>query len=344
MKKNLATKNNYNFLKKMFIKVIRKTGFEIIDQNNFSIPTSNVSINENISTFNKSNITLPMGEIKITRKIKSFLVIFRSFTNENKLLSQNKKRIFEKTKKEYSIRSLNSVCKNIKAAQNELPDVKFFLKIIDDNSKSEVVKNMKKVINKNKIQHEITNLDIEKHKSHMLFKKNRRMIAHNSHIRESKIYAKNSDYDLIYFVEDDYIHSQDAISEMIFSFQKFSTLFRKDIIICPSDYPYLYNKFENTNILLGYKKHWRTIKESLCTYLISKKTLVDNWKIYEEMFLNNHDPYEKPLHKLYKKNYCLSPIPSLALHMTNVNSVYGLSPLIDWLKIWKKNNPSNDQN
>ena len=39
------------------------------------------------------------NEIKIERKINSFLVIFRSFTKENKLLSQNKKRLFEKQKK-----------------------------------------------------------------------------------------------------------------------------------------------------------------------------------------------------------------------------------------------------
>ena len=341
MKKNLIIKKKYTFLKKIFIKIIRKCGFEIIDQSNFSIPTSKVSINKNISIFNKKNITLPMGEIKITREIKSFLIIFRSFTNENKLLSQNKKRIFEKTKKEYSMRSLNSICKNITNAKKELPNVKFFLKIIDDNSKSLIINHMKRILNKNKIQYEISNLNIEDHKSHMMFNNNKRMIAHNAHIRESKIYAKNSDYDLIYFVEDDYVHNHDAILEMIFSYQKFSTLFKKDIIMCPTDYPYLYNKFESTNILLGYNKHWRIINESLCTYLISKKLLIDNWSIYEEMFLNNYDPYERPLHKLYMKCYCLSPMPSLALHMTNVNSIYGLSPLIDWLKIWKKNNPSN---
>ena len=30
---------------------------------------------------------------------------------------------------------------------------------------------------------------------------------------------------------------------------------------------------------------------------------------------------------------------SLSLHMTNVNSSYGLSPMVDWLdkKLWKKN-------
>ena len=83
MIKNLNTKKKINFFKKNFIKIIRKFGFEIIDQNNFTIPTSNTKLNSNISIINKRNITLPLGEVKITRKVKSFLIIFRSFTNEN---------------------------------------------------------------------------------------------------------------------------------------------------------------------------------------------------------------------------------------------------------------------
>ena len=55
------------------------------------------------------------------------------------------------------------------------------------------------------------------------------------------------------------------------------------------------------------------------------------------MFLNNYDPYEKPLHELYNKINCFSPMPSLSLHLANINSIYGLSPLKDWVKIWNKN-------
>ena len=312
-------------------------GFEIIDQNNFTIPTSNVSLNKNISSINKRNITLPLGQIKIERKVKSFLVIFRSFTNENSLLSQNKKRLFEKEKKEYSLRSLNSICKNIRNAQKKLKKINFFLKIIDDNSKPEIIKLIKKIANKNNISFEISNLDVNKYKNKIKFSNNKRMIAHNSHIFQSKEFALNSNYDLLYFVEDDYIHQHDSLVEMIYSYEKFSTIYKKDIILCPSDYPFLYNKLDQTNILIGYNKHWRKVNESLCTYLISHNTLKKNWKIYEKMFLNNFNPYEKPLHTLYKKTQCFSPIPSLALHMTNINSAYGLSPLVDWLDIWKKN-------
>ena len=39
-----------------------------------------------------------------------------------------------------------------------------------------------------------------------------------------------------------------------------------------------------------------------------------------------------------KKNPCLSPIPSLAIHCANINSVFGLSPYVDWKKLWENEN------
>ena len=177
MIKNLKNKKKINFFKKNFIKLVRKLGFEIIDQNNFTIPTSNTSLNSNISVINERNITLPLGKIKITRKVKSFLVIFRSFTNENSLLSQNKKRLFEKQKKEYSLRSLNSICINIKNAKKKMKNINFFLKIIDDNSKLNVIKLQKKIANQNNISFEISNLNIDKYKNKMKFSNIKRICS-----------------------------------------------------------------------------------------------------------------------------------------------------------------------
>lgn len=208
------------------------------------------------------------------------------------------------------------------------------MKIIDDNSSREVIKNLKKIAKKYKIRNEITSLNINKYANEMKFHNNKRMLAHNAHIFDSKLYAKNSNYDLIFFVEDDYLHQQGAISEMLYTYQKLSSIIGEDVILCPTDYPYLYNKLENTVILAGQNRHWRKIDESLCTYLISKKILLENWKDYESMMTNNFNPYEKPLHKIYKKFNCFSPMPSLAIHMTNVNSIYGISPFSDTLQLW----------
>ena len=329
---------NKKFLIKLFIKIARKLGFEIVDQNNFTIPTSGKNLDENLSVFNTKNITLPLGEVKITRNIDSFLIIFRSFTNENKLLSQNKKRLFEKDKKEYTLRSLHSICKNIINLKKEISDINIFLKIIDDNSKASVKEQIKNICEKYQINYEMSNLDKNKYEKQMKFSNNERMIAHNSHIFDSKTYAINSNFDLIYFVEDDYIHEDDALCEMIYSYQKISSQIKDEVILCPSDYPYLYMNTEYTKNLIGYKKHWRQVNQSLCTYLISKKTLEKYWSYYEDMYLNNYEPYEKPLHDLYKKINCFSPMPSISVHFTNINSIYGLSPLKNWKKLWEKNN------
>lgn len=334
MKKINIKKNN--FLKRLFIKLNRKLGFEIIDQNNLIVSTSDKTLSENLSIFNEKNITLPLGEVNVTRKIESFLVIFRSFTNENTLLSQNKKRLFEEEKKEYTLRSLNSLCQNLISAKREFKNLKIFLKIIDDNSKKETINKMKEICNKYDLPFELSNLQISTYKNKMKFNNNDRMLAHNCHIFQSKEYALNSDFDLLYFVEDDYVHEDEALIEMIYTYQKFASQMNEEVILCPVDYPYLYIDTQNTKNFIGFKKHWRKINQSLCTYLISRQTLKKYWSYYEDMFLNNYDPYEKPLHELYKEINCFSPMPSLGLHLTNINSIYGLSPLKNWKKIWDK--------
>ena len=326
-----------NFLNKIIIKIIRRLGYEIIDQNNLIIPTSDQKIDDNLNILNNKSISLPLGEVKITRKINNLLIIFRSFTNENKLLSQNKKRLFENEKKEYTLRSLISICRNIKYLKNEFKNFNIFLKIIDDNSQKNILCQFHDICVKYNVDFEIDNLKVEKYEKRMNFNNNKRMLAHNSHIIQSKEFALNSEFDLLYFVEDDYIHEDDALIEMIYSYQKIASQLNNEIVLCPADYPYLYVNTEDTKNFIGFKKHWRLINQSLCTYLISKKTLEKYWAHYEDMFLNNYDPYEKPLHELYKKINCFSPMPSLSLHLTNVNSIYGLSPLKDWVKIWNKN-------
>ena len=51
-------------------------------------------------------------------------------------------------------------------------------------------------------------------------------------------------------------------------------MLKKELILCPADYPYLYSKIENSSIFLGEKNHWRSIKETLCTFLTSKTLVI----------------------------------------------------------------------
>ena len=110
------------------------------------------------------------------------------------------------------------------------------------------------ICNKYDLPFEITNLKIDKYKDEMKFDNNNRMIAHNCHIYQSKDYAINSEFDLLYFVEDDYIHEDDALIEMIYSYQKFTSQLNDEIILCPVDYPYLYIETQDTKNFIGFNK------------------------------------------------------------------------------------------
>ena len=46
---------------------------------------------------------------------------------------------------------------------------------------------------------------------------------------------------------------------------------------------------------------------------------------------------EKYLNQIYENEICISPLKSLSIHMANINSSYGLSPFIDYKKIWDEN-------
>ena len=43
--------------------------------------------------------------------------------------------------------------------------------------------------------------------------------------------------------------------------------------MCPADYPYLYSSIDNSKIFFGNMRHWRSVNETLITFLTSKKMI-----------------------------------------------------------------------
>tara|TARA_B100000809_G_scaffold68689_1_gene65874 strand:- start:49 stop:1083 length:1035 start_codon:yes stop_codon:yes gene_type:complete len=332
-----------NFFKKVFIKICRIFGYEIIDQSNFYVPTQEKKLDENLNIQGKKSITLPLGETRISRKVTALTVIFRSCTSVN-MLTQNKKRLFDKNKSEYTFRSLNSIIKSLNQAKAALPKIEFDIIVIDHNSEKNDIEQMKKQLDKSNLKNSIISLNVNEFVNNIksINAKNEKVtenqISNMSNIHKSLLVAKDQCNDLVYFVEDDYLHQLDSIYEMIFTYERISSQMNRELFICPTDYPYLYTKADTTNIFLGSSKHWRKVEETLCTFLTSKIILQKYWKKFISMCQFEHYPFEQPLHDIYKSEYCLSPIPSLALHCTNINSVFGLSPNMNWKKIWEENN------
>jgi len=322
-------------MKKLFIKLAKILGFEIIDQNSFSSPTLDKELNEDLSILNKKSIILPLGEVKISRKIKSILIIVRMNTDVE-IWDQSKKRLFEQPKVEYSYRSINSLVSSITFCQNKYPNLKIKTIIIDDNSKDQNLDRIKKLIDNKNI--EIISLNHDKYKNLIKEQKTKETFSNLASLMNSFEIGKNRGEDLIFFVEDDYLHFEPMLEEMVASYERIASQLKKDIFMCPADYPYLYMDNQNTNILIGNKRHWRTINKTLCTFMTSKNLLDKYWVNFQKTCENRNDPFEKYLNEIYQNEICISPLKSLSVHLTNVNSSYGLAPFIDYKKLWNENN------
>ncbi len=340
--------NKKSFFSKLIVKIIRIFGYEIIDQSNLTLPLTNLNAVDNLSKSGIKSITIPLGVTNITNKINSLSIIIRSYTfgdiqNGKVLLDQNKKRVFEFPKIEYTLRTINSIIVSCEYAAKFFKKLKFKIIITDDKSTNENLLKIQKLLEKTNIESEIINLEekefFDEIKTRDINGKeiSKNMISNMRNILKSIKISEESNSDLFYFLEDDYIHKKDAITEMLFTYEKISSQLGREIFLCPADYPYLYSNIDDTKIFIGNKNHWRTVKESLITFMTSKKMLNRYYDDLKTMGKIRHHPMEQKLHEIYNNEICLSPIPSLAMHATNINSVYGLPPNFDWKKTWEEN-------
>ena len=334
--KKIKIKNKTNLFKKIFIKICRILGFEIIDQSNFKSPTLGKNLNDILSIQGKKSITIPLGQIEIKKKVQSLKIIVRTCTSEL-IMDQNKRRIFDFEKNEYTFRTLRSLIKATNKAKEEFKNINLKLIVTDTNSPEKDLQIIKEILKGSRIENKIVSINLNEYKNKIKNGYSKAKFSNMANFYNSLLIAKNEEADLIYFVEDDYLHSVNSIVEMIYSYEKFYSLFSQDVILLPSDYPYLYTKDENTKVYLGEKNHWRLVSESLVTFMTSKTLIDKHFLELEKMGKEWTDPWELPLHNIYKFNPCLSPIPSLAIHCANINSIFGISPLVNLKKIWDDN-------
>jgi len=159
----------------------------------------------------------------------------------------------------------------------------------------------------------------------------------------------NSDADLVYSVEDDYLHSQNAIPEMIFSYQylKSQYKFRKELCIFPFDNPedYVPHQMYPGRVFRTPTRHWREGIWTTFTMMTTPKVFRDYWGIFEKLALQYKPfaPGENPenlvdegntIGEIWKNDVIrINPIPSLALH---VQFEEQRDPHINHLDWWNK--------
>ena len=323
-------------LKKILIKLCRSFGYEIIDQNQFSFPSLKNKKFNDLSNINQKSIVFPLGEVKISNKIKSLRIIIR--TNSNIHISdQNKKRIFNKEKIEYIKKSLNSLVNSIKLFEKKFNQIKINLTIIDQSKNNKLLEEFDKIFSKISSKFEIIDFDKYEMKDEIKVDYQKDIFGNLSSLLKCFKIAKQCNEDLIFFLEDDYIHKRSLIEEMILTYERISSQINKELILVPSDYPFLYLEERTTNIIPGSHRHWQTLDKVLCSFMISKKMLDSYWDNFFKTCQTHNEPIEKYLNEICKKEICLSPLPSLSIHMANSNSIFGVSPFVNVKEEWDNN-------
>ena len=147
--------------------------------------------------------------------------------------------------------------------------------------------------------------------------------------------------DLLYFVEDDYLHGETAVLEFIRSYERLASIMDKDIVLYPDDHPGFYKQVHPSYIVLGSHRHWRSVKGTTFTFLISKPILERYWDNFIALREVGSRPgviEETTIYPIYEEVPCFSPMTSLALHMEFFDS---LAPFVDWKAWWDAAEPES---
>jgi len=243
-------------------------------------------------------------------------------------------------KKECIIRCLNSILNNLESIENKS------LYIVDDNS-TEDFREILKDLSKNKNYISIKYLEPRDDSELTPRKKTRFSLSKSL----EHIYELPND-ELVYIVEDDYLHFLDSIKEMIDVWFYLKEITGADVGIFPQDFnqlyyhpsfPYNHDYVKPCMVVPTPKRYYRTTWYSQESFLIQS----DIFKKYKEHFdalleigdINGYNWEGNTISNIWNRNdfNMFMPIGSLIIHMSNE---YDMPFLIDRktiVKLWKDN-------
>ncbi len=153
----------------------------------------------------------------------------------------------------------------------------------------------------------------------------------NSLIECSKIAMQQNEDDLLYFVEDDYLHDSENFAKKIESFLKSSTGISAPWFIHPTDYPDQYRNPKRSFIIQTETGYWREVSSTTHTFLCLKR----NYNLFVDFFRKCHeqDGNDGALSSIFGEHaLCFSPLPGIATHLHK--GTY--SNYVDWKSLLDK--------
>ena len=211
----------------------------------------------------------------------------------------------------------------------KIPNLDLFLTILDDNSDKRFLEFLK--AEAAGIPHKIVNLEKRGY--------------NNSAYEQFKVASECEG--LVYIVEDDYLHEEQAIERMLGAYLHLMGEYNTQIVIYPFDCPMRYGMPEETVLHYDGVRYWRSVTKTAHTMLTHYSVLQEHFEIFRKLALEYPEVLEDDtINKLYygKDNQeapikVFSPIPSVAYHLgystpTAIRTSHG-----SWEHIWNRIEP-----
>ena len=246
-------------------------------------------------------------------------IIFRSHASGN--FRKGMRRVTDNLggKEELTIRSLRSLINGLLVLERR-NDVKLRLTIIDDHSCDTAVARMRALLARSPFETSFVPLADS---------------GNAASFKACLEYARKEHGELVYFVEDDYLHESSAMVEMYDSYRIFTRHLLEPVALFPVDYVdfYLPEYMHPTRVVLGSQRHWRISYSTTVTFFLPRtlfETHYDHFMRATEKEAQMDE--EKSFNPVWREHSVLfSPLPTLAIHVHNENL---MPPFSNWIKLW----------
>lgn len=231
----------------------------------------------------------------------------------------NLKRIIEEPKSTITLTCLNSLLKTIKNTKHNVT-----FSIHDDNSGDEVVQKMQEMCKSYGVECELFRCESK------------------GNFKSQYEWMKKQDAEALYAVEDDYLHKETALQDMV---EMIDHMIKFDEALY-GIYPFnCYHRYTNPTslypsyVISGPKQYWRSLLHSTHTFFIPHivfhmfdeimKRQAYTWPTHQEC---NED---RTINNVWKNGVrLLCPLDSLAYHLEDETQE---DPIYDWRPLWNKN-------
>lgn len=293
-------------------RIARAMGYELLRQQKTTIH------DESVTGLGRGG-GLDAFEVVVPREVAAFDIYFRSCARVD-VHAQSRARFNGAPKSEIVTRCLVSLGRSIAYARDHGESVPMSLTVLDDHSDPESVEKIKAALSS--VPVETGFLTIEG-------------TGPGISMAEACRMARDQARDIYYIVEDDYLHDERAVLEVVASYRRLAGMLHQDIMLFTADYPDFYRNVRPTQVLLGSHRHWRRIDSVTFSHIASKKILTRYWDKFIMLERYGEDPdltEANSINKVVEQVPTFAPLPALAAHFQHFET---MSPFFDWEKWWE---------